>query len=93
MTKTTLKDSLTPEEVAKLGPQDQLVHEYLVSGRALTTMVALVNLGVGSLSRRITTLRKAGLNVVKEWGEDHFQRRYKKYSVPKPAEGEEKDHA
>lgn len=86
---TTLpKKVLTPEEVSKLGPQDKLVYEYLISGRALTTMVGLVNLGVGSLSRRITTLKKAGLAISKAWGEDHFQRRYKKYFIQQDGEGQ-----
>ena len=86
MTTTEPKKVLTPEEVSKLGPQDKLVYEYLISGRALTTMVGLVNLGVGSLSRRITTLRKAGLDVAWEWGKDHFGSRYKKYFIKKDEE-------
>lgn len=85
---TTFKKVLEANTVATLGPQDKLVYEYLISGRALTNMVALVNLGVGSLSRRITTLRKAGLDIATEWGTDHFERRYKKYSVPTAGETE-----
>lgn len=84
--KTNLQPTLEASVTEKLGPQDKLVYDYLTSGRALTNMVALVNLGVGSLSRRITTLRQAGLDIVTEWGTDHFERRYKKYAINKGEE-------
>lgn len=81
MTINNLKRELPADVVEKLGPQDKLVYEYLSTGRTLTNQVAIGNLGVGSLSRRITTLRRAGLDVVTSWGKDHFERRYKKYRI------------
>ena len=75
--------SLPEETLAGLSPQDRLVYDYLMSGRALTSLVAMVNLGVGSLTARIATLRRIGLQIMDEWAEDHFKRRYKKYQIDK----------
>lgn len=73
--------TLPDDKLAGLTPQDKLVYDYLMSGRALTSLVAMVNLGVGSLTARIATLRKLGLKIADEWAADHFNRRYKKYQV------------
>lgn len=62
-----------------MSPQSALVLGYLQTGRTLTNLVALTNLGVGSLTTRIAELRKAGHEILDEWSEDHFKRRYKKY--------------
>lgn len=81
MTERILTRTLTDEQVAGLTPQDKLVYEYFQSGRALTTLVAMVNLGVSSLTARVATLRRLGLDIRDEWAEDHFERRYKKYQL------------
>lgn len=78
--------TLPHDTVSGLSPQDKLVYEYLMSGRALTNLVAMVNLGVGSLTARIATLRRHGLQIADEWAQDHFERRYKKYHVEQEAE-------
>lgn len=62
-----------------LAPQARLVLEYLQSGRQITPLLAITNLGVASLTTRISELRKAGFQILSEWSEDHFKRRYKKY--------------
>ena len=70
----------------KMSPQSALILDYLKSGRALTPMVALVSLGVASLTSRVAELRKLKdasgkrLYVINDkWDKDHFKRRYKKY--------------
>lgn len=65
----------------ELSPQEQLVLDYLMSGRALTNLVAMANLGVGSLSSRIAALRKLGHEVEDAWSHDHFGRSFKKYFI------------
>lgn len=69
------------DEAVAYKPQTQLVLDYLQSGRTLTTLIALTNLGVGSLTTRIAELRNAGIAVIDEWGVDHFDRRYKRYWI------------
>lgn len=65
----------------KFSPQTTLVLNYLKSGRALTNLIAMTNLGVGSLTSRVAELRKAGVKVNDEWSFDHFERAYKKYTL------------
>ncbi|MEW6121273.1 MAG: helix-turn-helix domain-containing protein [Pseudomonadota bacterium] len=69
----------------KFSRQGQLVLDYLKSGRALTNLIALTNLGVGSLTSRVAELRKAGVEIQDEWSFDHWQRAYKKYWMEKAA--------
>lgn len=66
----------TPEG---LNAQSKLVLEYLQGGRSLTPMIAMVSLGIGSLTSRVAELRKAGVEISDSWEKDHFQRRYKTY--------------
>lgn len=65
----------------KLSPQAQLVLDCLQSGRSVTNLIALTNLGVASLTTRIAELRKLGFDIQDEWKEDHFERRYKEYRI------------
>lgn len=69
----------------KLSPQTKLVLDYLQSGRTLTSLIAITNLGVGSLTTRVAELRKAGFAVLDRWDTDHFERRFKKYWMDVPA--------
>jgi hypothetical protein len=64
-----------------LSEQVRLVHEYLLTGRKLTNLVALTNLGVGSLSSRIAELRGMGVRILDEWKKDHGGKRYKAYRL------------
>ena len=70
-----------------LSPQQQLILDYLKEDRTLTSQIAMINLGIYSLSRRITELIRLGYPIQTGWGTDHFGRRYKTYQLPK--EGEE----
>lgn len=72
----------TPEGITT---QAKLVLDYLKAGRSLTPMIAMMSLGVGSLTARIAELRSAGVFISDEWSKDHFKRRYKTYWL-----GEEK---
>lgn len=74
--------------VNPLTPQAQLVLDYLSSGRELTPLIAMVNLGVASLTARIAELRRHGLEVYDKWSEDHFKKRYKKYWMEKRREAD-----
>jgi hypothetical protein len=76
----------------QLTPQAALVLDYLKTGRHLTNLVALTNLGIGSLTRRITELRNAGYAVKDQWGQDHFERRYKRYWMVKQEEAKDGEH-
>jgi hypothetical protein len=68
-----------PEQLSR---QCQLVLSYLQSGRALTNLVALTNLGIGSLTSRIAELRKAGYPIVTEDKRDYHNSLYRRYSLP-----------
>lgn len=65
----------------KLPPNTQLVYNQLVAGRTLTQLIAMTNLGVQSLTKRISELRAGGLVVSDVWKRDHLNRRYKAYWV------------
>lgn len=73
----TSKSRIDPN--APLTEQAKLVLDYLNAGRTLTPMIAMVSLGVGSLTARIAELRRKGHTIGDEWSKDHFNRRYKTY--------------
>jgi hypothetical protein len=62
-----------------MSPQVKLVLDYLQTGRSITPLLAITNLGVASLTTRISELRKMGFKIFDEWSFDHFERRYKRY--------------
>lgn len=68
-------------EALRLTPQQTLILAYLESGRTLTTKVAIVSLGIMSLSSRIAELRALGHKIEAEEAKDHFDRRYLKYRL------------
>lgn len=72
---------ITAAAAQALSKQVRLVYDYLLTGRKLTNLVALANLGVGSLSSRIAELRTMGVKVVDEWKNDHNGKRYKAYRL------------
>jgi hypothetical protein len=67
--------------VINLGPQQRLVYDYLMTGRALTRQVAINTLGVQEVTTRISELRKMGLDIKSEWKRDFSETRYKSYWV------------
>lgn len=75
----------TARNTGSLSPQAALVLEYLESNRELTGMIAFMTLGVVSVTSRVAELRKAGYDIKDKWSQDHFERRYKKYWLPKEA--------
>lgn len=68
-------------EPITLTPQAKLVLDYLNSGKSLTQMIALNNLGVGSITKRIAELRKAGYAIKTNRKLDHFGQRYAEYAM------------
>lgn len=80
---------MNASEIAALAPQARLVFDYLMSSRKLTPLIAITNLGVASVTTRISELRTKGMKITDEWANDHYGRRYKVYWVEKaPAEKE-----
>lgn len=76
------KDCLMPAAQAKaLSTQNEILLQYLQTGHTLTNLIALTNLGVGSLSSRVAELRKAGHNIEGEDKADFKGRRYTSYRL------------
>lgn len=69
-------------ERQKLTTQQQIIWDYLKAGRTLTNKLAIIALGVGSLSSRIAELRKLGYPITDEYETDPFERRFLKYRSP-----------
>lgn len=76
-----------PDTARSLSTQNRLILDYLKAGRTLTNQIALVNLGIGSLSKRVAELRALGHPIKSTEAKDHFNRRYVKYTLEKAAEG------
>jgi phage gp16-like protein len=70
----------------KLNPQQELLIDYMRNGSTLTNMIAANNLGVQSVSRRITELQELGFKIKKAWKKDHFGNRYMTYSLEEETE-------
>jgi hypothetical protein len=71
----------TAQPVDGLTTQQRLVLDYLGAGRTLTTKIAVMSLGIMSISSRIAELRKLGHAIVDEEAKDHFGKRYLKYRL------------
>lgn len=65
----------------KMTPQQELVYNYLKSGSTLTNKVALTCLNVGSLTSRISELRKLGIKIDTRVSRGADGRSYKKYDL------------
>lgn len=65
----------------KLSTQCTILLDYLQSGKHVSNMIALVSLGIGSLSSRVAELRAAGYPVAGESKMDINGRRYNSYSL------------
>ena len=70
---------MTPLRTSTARTQRDLVLEFLCAGRRLSNLLAMTNLGVGSLSSRVAELRKAGHDIRSVTEKDHFGKRYKVY--------------
>lgn len=66
----------------RLTTQQQIIWDYLKAGRTLTNKLAIIALGIGSLSSRIAELRKMGYEITDEYETDPFERRFLKYRSP-----------
>lgn len=67
-------------QALSMSTQCRLLLDYLQAGRTLTNLVAITNLGIGSLTSRIAELRKDyGYPVLSEWREDFGGKRYRAY--------------
>lgn len=53
-------------EVVYCKNQTELVREYLKQGNSLTTLDAMLKLGIGRLANHIYELRKKGVNIQSE---------------------------
>lgn len=80
---------MTQTSTPDLNAQATLVLDYLKGGRTLTPMIAMVSLGIGSLTSRVAELRRAGVEINDSWEKDHFKRRYKTYWLGKERPKEE----
>jgi hypothetical protein len=80
-----LATTLPHDTVEALPTSTRLVYDYLVSGKTLTNLIALANLGVGSMTSRLSELRRAGLDIKETWAKDHNGSRYKKFWVKEQA--------
>lgn len=64
-----------------LQPQEKDIVAYLDAGRRLSPMIAMTTLHIGSLSRRMTAIVRAGFPILKERKADHHGRQYISYSM------------
>ncbi len=73
---TTMTDT-TPD----LSTQQSLIVSYLQKGHTLTTQIAMVSLGIQSLSSRVAELRKLGYVIEADPAKDYHGRSYLKYRL------------
>jgi hypothetical protein len=81
----TTKSLVPPTSTAALSPQQSLVIQYLQAGRSLTNLIALTNLGVGSLTSRVAELRTLGYQIIGENRKDFNGKDYVSYTLRKGA--------
>lgn len=67
----------------KLSTQQDIVVQYLKTGHTLTTLIAMTNLGIASLSSRVAELRALGYDIEGEDKLDFNGRRYVAYTLLK----------
>lgn len=67
--------------ISKLAPQPRGLLDYLLSGRAISRVIADNTLGIAALPRRIKDLQEAGVEVKKERKRDFKNRPYSSYSM------------
>lgn len=75
--------------MGKLSPQSARVLDILTNTRSLTPVLALTIYHIGSLSKRIADLRKAGYEIERTRRQDAYGRAYVEYRlVSTPSERE-----
>jgi len=72
--------SLEAATIGALTPQQGLVVNYLRAGHTLTPLIALTNLGIGSITSRVAELKKAGYPIEATPDQDFHGGRYMKYT-------------
>lgn len=82
MTTTTPPGVPAPNE---LSTQQALIVSYLQKGHTLTTQIAMVSLGIQSLSSRVAELRKLGYEIEADPAKDYHGRSYLKYRLVQPS--------
>ncbi len=65
---TNIYDKPKTPPIESLSPQNRAIMEYLTlsPGRGLSALIALTQMGIGSISKRIAELRALGFNIVDE---------------------------
>jgi hypothetical protein len=82
-----MTDNQTMAFLIQLSQQNRIIYQYLASGRTLSQMIALNNLGIGSLTKRISELRQAlaeagdAQRIESVWKVDFSKQRYKSYQL------------
>jgi hypothetical protein len=79
-----LKNTKAVTPLERLGPQNQKLLRYLMGGRSLTPAMAFMTMHIGSLTSRISDLRKAGYPIMDEWKKDANGADYKSYWLEAP---------
>lgn len=82
-TMPTLPAPKPPRKPTPMSEQSRVILAYLSQpgNKALTNLIALTNLGIGSLSSRIAELRQAGHNIISTNATDWHGRRYVRYTL------------
>lgn len=74
-------EKMEPEDTKGLSVQQALILNYLKAGHTLSTQIALVSLGIQSLSSRVAELRSRGYGITSETAKDYHGRTYFKYEL------------
>ena len=64
-----------------LTPQAIILLDYFKSGKTISNLIAIGNMGIGSLTKRVAELRAKGYDIKGVWKVDHHGKRYKEYSL------------
>jgi len=67
--------------VIGLGAQQRKVYEFLRTGRTLTRLIAMTELGIQMVTTPVYALRAKGLDIITTIKKDHSGRRYGSYSL------------
>jgi hypothetical protein len=71
----------------RLSAQQRLVVDYLKAGHTLTPLIALTNLGIGSITSRVAELKAGGYPIIATPDNDFHGGRYMKYTWAKDKHG------
>ena len=82
-----MKVAFSDAEYLGLSEQQRRVYDVLILGKGLSNTIALASHGVGSLSSRITELRRKGLDIIKERKVDTMGKAYVVYRIRQPKVG------